>query len=115
MLFRFYLLVLFHFVTDFIGQAAYIAAKKRGINKEMLLHASFSTLPFIILFVNFSIAMTIFGALMIFVSHLVIDTCRKELNLRQKLNPEKHSYWIILGVDQIAHLTVFYWLVRSFY
>ena len=87
--FTFYLLVIAHLISDFILQSN-LALKKSRINRYMTAHCAIATFAFLIPLLNYPLGKSLLGALIIFISHLVIDNLKKSADLLFKLNPEKY-------------------------
>ncbi len=109
MLTTFFLLVVAHFVADFILQGS-LTNKKRGFNRYMLAHAGIMALAFFLPLINYPAGKTIIGALIIFVIHILIDAVRKEITLFLKIEPGTYLSNVSLGVDQILHMGAIYFV-----
>ena len=104
----FYFLNLAFFVSEFFLQGNVLALKKRGANKYMLYHVVIVTLLFLIPLVGYPLGKAIIGALITFLTHLIVDMLRVELGKIFKLTPDKYFYWVLFGMDQILHLTAIF-------
>jgi len=108
-----YLLVIAHFVADFIFQGG-LANKKRGFNRYMLAHAGTMALAFFLPLINFPAGKTFIGALVIFVIHILIDAIRKETTTIFKIEPGTYFFAVSLGIDQILHISALYFVFTYF-
>ena len=109
----FYVLVIAHFIADFILQGNHIATNKRLFNFPMLLHALIAAIAFFGPLARFTSNNVLIGSAVVFVSHAIIDAFRVEIMRRYKINFSKYSFWALLGIDQILHISVLY-LVFSY-
>ena len=114
MLQTFYFLVVAHFVADFILQGPVISAGKRGFNKHMLLHGVIMSLAFVIPLLGFNLGRVAVGAFFLFLLHTATDAARGEINRTFKLKSENYFYWVVLGIDQILHISAIYFLFVYF-
>jgi len=114
MLQTFYILVMAHFVADFILQGPVIAAKKRGLNKYMLIHGAVMAVAFFLPLINYPAGKTLLGALAVFVLHMTQDAIRVKVNGLLKVQPVSWPFYISLGIDQILHISVIYFLFSYF-
>jgi len=81
----------------------------------MTAHCAIATFAFLIPLLNYPLGKSLLGALIIFISHLVIDNLKKSADLLFKLNPEKYLSWAFLGIDQILHITVIFFTFQSLF
>ncbi len=107
MLQTFYLLVVAHLVGDFILQGT-IAIKKRGLNKYMLAHGVIVTFAFCLPLINYPVKNAIMGILAVFVLHVLIDISTVEARRWLKVGPKDYYFWIVLGIDQILHISTLF-------
>jgi len=107
----FYLLIIAHFLTDFILQGS-LAVKKKGFNKYMLLHAGMMGLAFFLPLVNYPAGKTVLAAGILVILHATLDAVRVEIGRALKLLPGTWGGSISLGIDQILHITIIYLLFR---
>jgi hypothetical protein len=105
----FYLLILSHFVADFILQGS-LAVKKRGLNKYMLGHGTIMALAFFLPLINYPAGKTVVGALLVFVLHILLDAVRAEVNRILKIQPFTYLFNVSLGIDQILHISIIYFI-----
>lgn len=110
MLQTFYLLVISHFVADFILQGPALSLKKRGANIYMLVHGAIMALAFFLPLINYPAGKTVLGALVVFVLHIVLDALRGELNRILKIEPSKYLFDVSMGIDQILHISILYFV-----
>lgn len=107
---EFLLLVIVHFISDFILQKWGIGSNKRGLNKYMILHILITTLCFVFvcLLLGFTIKSTAIAGVLILISHITIDIVRQEIHAKYKLGPNNDWFWTLLGFDQILHILFIY-------
>lgn len=112
-LIAYYLAIFIHFIFDFILQSKETPLKRR-LNKPMLLHCLTMGVSSAIIIGIYFQSMVIFiqSALIIFVTHLLIDVIRVELD--SKLPKNSPKFWQYLGVDQILHTFVILLLFLHF-
>ncbi len=100
----FYLLVLMHFLTDFVAQGETISSKKRGLNKYMLAHVAITTIGSGLVLSFFLNLIPLVIALIIrFSSHLIIDIVKEKIT---KKFP--NLQWKFIGLGQMAHISILY-------
>lgn len=109
MLLTFYLLVIGHFIADFILQGS-LALKKRGFNKYMVAHGAIMALAFFLPLINYPSGKVFLATLILFVSHMIIDALRTEANRIFKVVPGTYLFAVSLGIDQIFHISLIYLL-----
>jgi hypothetical protein len=107
----FYLLVVAHFLADFVFQGS-LALKMRGFNKYMLAHAAIMALAFFLPLINYPAGKTVLAAGILFILHAIIDSVRVEVNRIFKLPLGTWGGSISLGIDQILHVSIIYLLFR---
>lgn len=108
----FYLLLISHLIADCFLQVGSIGNKKRGLNKQMLIHIFTVTILFLVPLYNQPLAKSLLGALVIFLSHLLTDVIKVEISRILKLEPSRYLYWTLFGVDQIIHVSIIYLVVN---
>lgn len=111
----FYLLVILHFVGDFMLQGDRVALNKRGVNAEMIQHGIICATLFALPLYRSPAINLIYGTLFIFFTHVVIDAIRVEIGKKYKLNPNSHNFWALLGIDQILHITCLFLALLIFF
>jgi hypothetical protein len=109
MLQTFYLLVIAHFIADFVLQGS-LAVKKRGFNKYMLAHGAIMALAFFLPLINYPSGKVVLGTFILFAGHMLIDAVRYEANRIFKVVPGTYAFAVSLGIDQILHISVLYLL-----
>lgn len=110
MLLTFYILLIVHFVADFILQGPVISVKKKRLNKYMLAHGAIMGLAFFLPLINYPAGKVVMGGLAVFASHILIDALRIEVNGLFKLDSGKYLFWAIQGIDQALHVSVLFLL-----
>lgn len=113
LLIAYYLAIFTHFVFDFIFQTKETPLKRK-LNKPMLLHClTMGVSSAIVIGIYYqSFFVFVQSTLIIFVTHLVIDVVRVEMDL--KLPKGSPKFWQYLGVDQILHTLVILLLFLHF-
>lgn len=108
----FYFLVVCHLLGDFLLQPRFIIERKKIFNKYMLIHGATMALAFFLPLFNFPAGRTIGATLIVFLSHVTIDSLRVEINRILKLVPGTYGGALSLGLDQILHISIIYLLFR---
>lgn len=110
-----YLMLLLHWLADFVFQTKYQQQNKSKSFKALLAHTATYTL---ILYVPLQILQEIgfFGAqywyasllfaLIQFVSHTVIDAVTSRINAILWNNKQTHDFFVSVGFDQFLHLII---------
>lgn len=114
-----YILVVMHWIADFVCQTSYMALGKSKSNKPLLLHVSVYTLPFFFWGVKF--------ALVNGVCHFMVDYVTARFNSKMwargmgdpKATPPIpgdpfgfRMFWIGIGFDQMVHMLVLLWTAQ---
>ena len=113
---KLFLLTITHFVTDIILHSWGIEQNTKMFNKYMLLHVFITSLSFsvVLLFFETDYNKVIISFLIILISHLTIDVLRQEVIIKNKINTDQRMYWILLGLDQILHVSFIYLSIKIF-
>lgn len=98
------ILVLIHFVSDFLLQPGSWAVKKLKFFKPLLFHCVQYTVPFLVAFYFLGINM-IWG-LLIFGSHLAIDNKKFLIWWNRVVKRDDVPEWVIMVQDQVLHLII---------
>ncbi len=91
-----------HCLADFFMQTDKVACKKSTDYRVMLQHCAIYTLPFI--YWGWVVAV------IIFVSHLLIDTISSHYTSYFHRKCNRSAFFKTIGIDQAAHLTVLWYL-----
>lgn len=103
-------LIFKHWLCDFVLQSDWMArvkARPKGWQVALLVHAFINGLGTFVLFaiwfgVDFGL---VFGGFDLAL-HFLIDKMKVELS--RGLTPDKHKFWVLLGLDQSIHYFVLY-------
>lgn len=114
----FFLLTLFqlkHFIADFPLQNSYMLGKfnHQGWILPLLSHAAVHAgLTFAIcIAVSQSLILSLILALLDLVSHFCIDRLKASPNYGGQFKPSEPIFWHLLGLDQLAHHLVHYFII----
>ncbi len=125
----FVLLFVKHFVIDFVLQTRTMVEEKGSLNKPGgYAHAISHMLGtfFMVLIASGLVASLAYGdnalgsamldhvlALVLVdgVTHYAIDYTKMNIGKKMNLTPNKTSFWIAIGLDQLAHYLVYAWIV----
>lgn len=102
-----------HLLIDFGFQGSKESSQKKGLNFYMIRHGFKSGLAILPAALLFSLGRIILAFLILFFSHLAIDNLKNFLVIWQQTGWKEQKWWLILGIDQILHLFVF-WLLFTF-
>lgn len=108
------LLILKHFIIDFPAQTPYQWQNKGTYGHPGgLLHAGLhgvgTILAFLIFFVTpFALMVAVIDA----VVHYHVDWAKMNINKKYGWMPDKHpEFWVLLGLDQLAHYLTYVFLI----
>lgn len=90
-------LVWMHFVADFLLQTDRIALNKSSSNSILLLHVTAYGLCFMSVGVAYALANTVL--------HFITDWITSRLTKRLWQANERHWFFVVIGLDQAAHMT----------
>lgn len=112
----FYLLLLGHWVSDFIMQTDEMAQNKSKSLKWLVIHVSAYTLVLSafalpILFIESFDKWTAF-VLTNGVSHGIIDMFTSKLSSKMWKQQRVHDFFVVIGFDQLLHVAILYWSWR---
>lgn len=117
--FLMFLLVVKHFIVDFILQTDKMVMEKGtygawGGIYHSLGHGAFTWLALAWLNPLYAIIPAIFD----FVVHYHVDWAKMNINKKYGWTPKDHQFWVSLGVDQLAHYLTYViiigWFVGAF-
>lgn len=98
----FFLLILKHFIVDFILQTKYQwANKSKFLHPGGILHASLHGV--FSYFILFNINLSLFDA----ISHYFIDFFKSNIIKKFNLNSNDYIFWVLTGFDQFLHYLVY--------
>ncbi len=109
-----------HFLFDFAFQSDWQISNK-GIygHPGGLVHAGLHALGTLVVFMVAALGglTTLTFALIIavvdFVIHYHVDWTKSQVSRRLKLQPDRNSYWLAFGADQVAHQVTYMGLVAA--
>lgn len=94
-------LLLFHWVFDFIFQHDEVAKNKSKCNKTLFKHVLVYSIPFIL--INFY-----FGVFNL-VAHFITDYFTSRWTTKLYLKGDRHNFFVVIGLDQFIHtVTLFF-------
>lgn len=94
------LIMLAHFVGDFIAQTDWQAKNKSKNNKALLSHTGIYTL--------FLLPFGIKYALLNGAIHTIVDYFSSRESSRRYANGEVHNFFVVVGLDQYLHFLTLY-------
>ena len=98
------ILVLIHFVSDFLFQPGSWARDKLKFFKPLLLHSIQYTIPFLVAF--YFLGINMHWILLIFGSHLAIDNKKFLIWWNRVVKRDDVPGWVIMVQDQVLHLII---------
>ncbi len=107
------LLMMKHFVVDFILQPPYMYLNKgKLLHPGGWLHAGLHALVSLIIFVfaGISFKITMVVIMIELLSHFFIDFTKTRINIKMGWHPRTPEFWYLLGLDQFLHYFI-YWLM----
>jgi hypothetical protein len=113
-LFLFTLLILKHFLADFVFQTNTMVMEKgtygaRGGIQHSAIHAVLTGLVFYAVFIDFFSIVLI--AFIDGVVHYHIDWAKMNINKNKNLTPADEAFWFWLGLDQLMHYLTYIGLI----
>lgn len=90
------LLIIFHFVGDFLLQSDEMAIKKSSNNKWLLIHGCMYGWLFIYFGILFAVVNT--------VAHLITDYFSSRATSMLYKAGQRHWFFVVIGLDQMIHL-----------
>jgi hypothetical protein len=100
----FLILMLIHWIADFVLQADWMAKNKSKYMIILITHC-------FIYAVCFSMALPAKIVFILFLTHFVIDFFSSKLN-SYLYNRSRHYFFVSIGFDQLLHLTVLYCIFK---
>lgn len=97
-------LVLLHFISDFLLQPGNWAAKKLKFFRPLLFHSIQYAIPFLVAF--YFLGINMLWTLLIFGSHLAIDNKKFLLWWNRVVKRDNVPEWVMMVQDQVLHLIV---------
>lgn len=96
------MLLILHFISDFILQSDYVARNKSKDNKILLRHVFIYSVPFII-FIS-----PLYGAINGTI-HFGIDYVTSRLTGKLWASGKTHWFFVVIGFDQLLHVLSLIW------
>lgn len=91
-------LLVCHWVADFILQTDKMAVNKSKSNEWLMVHCITYTIPFMILSPAF--------ALVNGITHFMIDWCTSRITSKLWANGDRHNFFVCIGMDQFIHVAI---------
>lgn len=113
--FVFVIIIIGHYISDFLLQNKYMAENKSSSLEALLVHTSVYGIFWMILTMlifNDLILSTIFG-LITFVTHTFIDFVTSKINSRLYKNNKIRLFFNVIGFDQVLHYLVLWFSFKS--
>jgi hypothetical protein len=95
------ILLILHWLADFILQSNWQAQNKSSNNYALLAHVSTYTLVLCVIDMKFAL----FNGL----THLVVDYITSRISKKLWLEKEVHYFFVIIGLDQLIHTIILMW------
>lgn len=89
------IILVIHFISDFILQSSWMAQNKSKSNVALLIHASVYMIPFLLI--------GFWYALINSVLHGIIDYNTSRLTSKLWTKGEVHWFFVVIGLDQTLH------------
>jgi len=90
------IILVLHFIADFILQSDYMAKNKSKSNKALLLHGSVYSIP-----------LMIFNPLWGFINgviHIFVDYVTSRITSKLWKKGDTHNFFVVIGLDQTIHM-----------
>lgn len=99
------LIMLVHFIADFILQSDWMAKNKSKSNKALLIHIAVYTLALMVFGIKFAI---INGVI-----HMLIDYFTSRMTSRLWQQQKSHEFFVVIGLDQYLHFLTLWFLCKE--
>ena len=96
------IILVIHFVADFVLQSDWMAKNKSKDNKALLLHVSVYSIPFMLLI------SPLYG-LINGILHFAIDYTTARLSSKLWARGDVHNFFVVIGFDQLLHALSLLW------
>lgn len=113
--FIFVIIIVGHYISDFLLQNKYMAENKSSSLEALLVHTCVYGMFWMILTMflfNDMILSVIFG-LITFVTHTIIDFVTSKINSKLYKNGKIRLFFNVIGFDQVLHYLVLWFLFKS--
>ena len=74
----------------------------------MIIHLTTISLAFLLPLVNYPLGKVFLSTIILLPAHWIIDASKAEISHLLKPQPDKKFFWILIGLDQILHITILY-------
>jgi Protein of unknown function (DUF3307) len=101
-----------HFIIDFVLQTEY-QWKNKGtfMHPGGLLHSGLHGISAYAILSYFGVDEALQFALLDGLSHYFIDFTKTNTNKLLKVGPESQTFWVLVGLDQLAHYFVYIYII----
>ena len=96
------LLLVLHFIADFVLQSDHVAKNKSKDNKILLYHVSIYSLPFMLLI------SPLYGLINGMI-HFCVDYFTSRLTSKLWDSGKTHLFFVTIGFDQLLHILTLVW------
>ena len=98
------LILILHFIADFILQSDYVPQNKSKSNKVLLQHIVIYGLPFLLISPLYAIVNAIL--------HGIVDYNTSRLSSKLWAKKEVHWFFVVIGADQLLHMLALIWTYK---
>ena len=107
------LILIAHFIGDFILQTDKQAKGKSSSNLELFGHLTTYIIPFILL--GFFIPISLAFLIVTFVTHFITDYISSRITKKLWTEQKVHWFFAVIGADQLIHMLTLFWTYEFFY
>lgn len=93
------IILVVHFVADFVLQSHWMAINKSKSWKALLTHTAIYSCIWIVIIPNWKFI------LITFISHTLIDAITSRINTKLWKEGKIHQFFVMIGFDQLLHYT----------
>ena len=102
----FTIILLCHWITDFVLQNDWMALNKSKQPSILLAHCAVSSLPMAMFVMALSHASFWIVLPVLFVSHFFIDLVSSKVCEHYYTKGDRHNFFVMIGFDQFLHMSI---------